>query len=903
MNRTLDDPSSSARCQRPSNSEDNVARKSLQWVQSICEQVSDAYVVFAGWRCVGMGGRLWREPGSTRLFEPAEDEWLSFFHEEDRGTVALGLADPAVNRFPAVRVLNRLSGEWERVHLRLLHPPFEATADLLVVVLQRAETAAQAPSAGHCDTFAHTTAETLVLDPRSGSILAANPAFLEANELDAEAVEGHALGAIGLVDPEVAEVVCTSLRLRGAMHRRPLIVTTPRGKERELLLDVSPVSGSNDRCVLTFTDVTVHNSATRHLSLVLNHLPVGVFTKDASDLRYLLSNSAADQLLAGGEALRGQGDEDLFTPPIARSFEREDRAALKTRRTVESVDVVMAKGMDEPRVAKFIRIPLFDTRGEVHRIVGVVQDVTHEVASREHLTRAKEAALRASAAKDAFLVNMGHELRTPLNAILGFGTLLGETQLDADQAELLATLRQSSEALSIALETMLELSQMGSGQLEMYPEETELEPFLEDLVDDALPRFQAKALSFRLEVDPTLPTRLLVDAARLRQMLEPLLDNACKFTLEGEVELAVNRGRSYDGRVEVLFSVTDSGIGIDPVDHRQIFEAFAQVDASSTRAFEGAGLGLTLARALAREMDGDIRLESALGQGAVFTARIELPLVDTHQLADEESMPDGIRLRLLATPGGLGESARRPLERWGLQVSVEEAFESFLEEVTDPAFEGLGLLQWSALAPSRQDRLCRAAQAQGRRLPLLIVEGDAEAADRARAKLPGIEVLEGLHRLSRLREAIRRRADEETEGAVASPATPAAGCALRGSRLLIVDDASEAARTLCAALRERGAVIDFASTERDAELFNELHRYDAVLFEAHFLGDETGRLLTALRRPHQNSPAPLLVAMALSRVSEAHATHLGEQGVVKILPKPVTVEALRALLQDPPVSA
>ena len=223
--------------------------------------------------------------------------------------------------------------------------------------------------------------------------------------------------------------------------------------------------------------------------------------------------------------------------------------------------------------------------------------------------------------KGTFLANLNHEIRTPLSGILGMADLLLETDLSDEQRDYVATTRLCAENLFHILNATLEYSALEAGQLTL--EETEFSP--QDIVDSVIARqaakTQAKGLRLSSRLDAALPETLVGDASRIQEILAHLLDNAIKFTHQGSIELALSVERA-DAPRYLTVSVLDTGIGI-PADRLVlIFESFRQGDGGLARPYPGLGLGLALVRKLVTLMKGDVQVQSALGQGSRFTARI-----------------------------------------------------------------------------------------------------------------------------------------------------------------------------------------------------------------------------------------------------------------------------------------
>jgi PAS domain S-box-containing protein len=301
-------------------------------------------------------------------------------------------------------------------------------------------------------------------------------------------------------------------------------------------------------------------------------------------------------------------------------------------------------------------------------VQSVGRDVTDRVSAEHALAEARDQAEAASRAKSRFLTMVSHEIRTPLNGILGMADLLGDTPLTPEQGTYLAAMKTSGHTLVSFVEDMLDLAKIEAGRLDLTPHPFVLSGFVEDAVELLGPRAQAKGLEICAYVDDRLPTRVIGDAARLRQVLFNLVGNAIKFTETGGVSIIIEPD---DTSERVAIAVHDTGIGIAPEDQARIFQEFEQADVGPTRRFDGIGLGLTISKRIVEHMSGAIAIESTLGKGSTFRITVPLPRDDTSNepsfAAPDLSGHDILIVAPLAVEASL--LARR-LQRWGAHTTI-----------------------------------------------------------------------------------------------------------------------------------------------------------------------------------------------------------------------------------------
>jgi PAS domain S-box-containing protein len=358
----------------------------------------------------------------------------------------------------------------------------------------------------------------------------------------------------------------------------------------------------------------------RHLAF-MNNSPAVAAIKDDNG-RYLYINEPFANMFGRTlEDLRGKSVSDWMPAEVAALSATHDKAVLASGRA-EQFEETAPTARGTWRHFLSFRFPL-PASGQ-HRYVGLISvDITDRKQAEEDLRKTKEAAEAAGRAKSEFLANMSHEIRTPMNGIVGMIDLAAEASRADEREAYLSIAKSSAGSLLRILDDILDSSKIEAGKLDLEAIAFPLKELIENLLQSFAPGAAQKGLTFGWEIDPGLPVQVEGDPTRLRQVLTNLVGNALKFTASGSVKVDAMRMEGDEGKVKVLFSVTDTGPGISRDKQAQVFAPFSQGDTSTTRKHGGTGLGLSLSKRLVFLMGGDLHLESAPGAGSRFEFAIE----------------------------------------------------------------------------------------------------------------------------------------------------------------------------------------------------------------------------------------------------------------------------------------
>jgi len=501
--------------------------------------------------------------------------------------------------------------------------------------------------------------------------------------------------------------------------------------------------GRIDKIAMFARDVTGVRAAERQiraqaqfLQQLIDAIPNPIFVKDTRGIYVYCNQAMADAFGARKEDIIAKTVQDFHPDKaFAEMYHRKDLELMASPETQTNESQIQAAGC-EPRDVIIYRAPFHTIEGKIGGIVGVALDITDRKKLERELTVAREKAEAANRAKSEFVANMSHEIRTPMNAIMGFTELLLRSPLDAEQREKVEIVGSSAQKLLGILNDILDLSKIEAGKLEIQREEVDLAGELKGIQEIFAFKASEKGIYFRVERRPEVPSRLMGDPLRLRQVLINLVGNAMKFTARGGVTLRVSQELESADGVVVRFDVSDTGIGIPQDKLDRLFKPFSQVDGSIARTYGGTGLGLDISRRLSELMGGSVSVSSEEGKGSTFsfTVLFGKPPAVTAAPAVSAAQPQALSILVVDDAKINVVLLQSILRNMGHTVASAADGRSAIRMITDAKGHRYDLVLMDLqLSDIDGDEATRRIRASGNTVPIIALTGDDEAKGRCMA--------------------------------------------------------------------------------------------------------------------------------------------------------------------------
>ncbi|OMH38038.1 transporter substrate-binding domain-containing protein [Motiliproteus sp. MSK22-1] len=541
-------------------------------------------------------------------------------------------------------------------------------------------------------------AMVIITDP-AGIIEYVNPSFTEVTGYSAEEAIGKtpAIVKSGVTEKSLYSDLWNTITAGGTWRGELL----NRNKNGSLFWESATIAAVSDEqnnvvnYVAIKEDISERKAAEEALQAseaqlknVLNSLPLAIVVVDNSGRIMLANPHAGREIGLEGQSLIGRNMVSFYANPDDRL---ELIQEMVDQREVHDRMIQFITDRGDLIEGAISAIPI--QMGEQQARLGMFVNLTERIKMEQELANAKEVAEQANQFKSDFLANMSHEIRTPMNAIIGMSHLALQTKLTAKQQDYVEKIKISALALLGIINDILDFSKIEAGKLSIDKTEFKLDDIFETLTGLISLKAEEKSLEILISRDPKIPDILIGDPLRLGQVLINLTQNAIKFTSAGEVRICARLSKQGSGRVTILFTVSDTGVGIDSDKISKLFRPFIQADSSTTREYGGTGLGLSICKQLVGLMGGEISAESKVGEGSQFKFTLGFDCLCDKQETQYQPDPDlrGLKVLVVDDNASVRTVLREMLESFSFKVTAVESGEQALNllhgnysDVTEP---------------------------------------------------------------------------------------------------------------------------------------------------------------------------------------------------------------------------
>lgn len=428
---------------------------------------------------------------------------------------------------------------------------------------------------------------------------------------------------------------------------------------------------------------------TKRLSAVIDNIEDGIITISERGIIESFNPAAINIFGYSEEEVIGMNVSMLMPEPYFRNHDDYLDNYIKTgyKKVIGVGREVVGQCKDGSTFPMELRVSEI-TIDNCRRFLGITRDITERHFTESALNNAKLVAEQANLAKSEFLANMSHEIRTPMNGVIGMTNQLLRTSLDDTQHSYAKIVKNSAESLLSIINEILDFSKIEAGMLELEPIEFDLGLVMHEFGSSIAGRAFEKGLELICPADPVQHQWYKADPGRIRQILYNLVGNAIKFTEHGEIAVHCVVNNQTQSHTELLFEVTDTGIGLSLEQQNRLFERFSQADGSTTRRYGGTGLGLSISKQLVELMDGEIGVKSIEGKGSTFWFTLELANVESK--VANYNMNDLAGKKVLVVDNNLSNRTLlgQLLTQWQVEHTLVGSGEEGLEKITAAATNG-----------------------------------------------------------------------------------------------------------------------------------------------------------------------------------------------------------------------
>lgn len=633
---------------------------------------------------------------------------------------------------------------------------------------------------------------------------------------------------------------------------------------------------------------------------IIDYSPTIMCVKDAKG-RYLNCNQKFLDAVGGKkEDIIGKTDYELFDKTTADIVTKQDNDVMQKKEcSIDEHWYMFANG--EKKLLEKYRLPLFNENKESIGLLINSIDITKRHQEQEQLEVAKTAAEKATMMKSHFLANMSHEIRTPMNGVLGFLQLLEDTNPTREQKEFIQDAQKSSELLLNVINEILDFSKIEAGKLKIDSISFDIRSVVEDVIIMNTSGACKKGLEINSLICSDVPQKVFGDPSRVKQILNNLINNALKFTPEGEVVIYVNQDMSRNEDVIVSFKVKDTGIGIPEEKLHLIFESFTQADPSTTRKYGGTGLGLAISQKLAELMDGCLSVESELNEGTTFTLTLPFKKDESQSIAIDDS-PESLKgLNILIIDNNLTDLniIKYYLDEVNCIISEARTSDEALEIINNDNNKISAILIHYKMQNAGELTQLIKSNEKSKDIPLILLSSIAIRGDAMQARENGFAgYLTKPFKKHELIEAIEvavKSKDENPQSELITKHFINENKFSAKTKILMVEDTELNCKFITHLLKRAGLSCDIAYEGKSAVEAFKSQKYDLILMDCQMPimdGYEATREIRKIEG--NNSHIPIIAMTANAMKTDEEKCY--EAGMDAYISKPMKAEELLSLI-------